>query len=97
MVTRRVESRLGALDGREMLDEREREERRIYNVLYSIVYRLEEDGKTRKKKQKPNLEEKRNHFVERLRGVANANANKENSKHCLRGRKPCWLIVVEEE
>ena len=27
VVTRRVESRLGALDGREMLDEREREER----------------------------------------------------------------------
>ena len=52
MVTRRVESRLGALDGREMLDEREREERRIYNVLYSIVYRLEEDEKTRKKEAK---------------------------------------------
>ena len=52
MVTRRVESRLGALDGREMLDEREREERRIYNVLYSIVYRLEEDEKDSKKEAK---------------------------------------------
>ena len=38
-----------------------------------------------KKKQKPKLEEKKNHFVESLRGVANANANKENSKHCLPG------------
>ena len=52
MVTRRVESRLGALDGREMLDEREREERRIYNVLYSIVYRLEEDKGDSKKEAK---------------------------------------------
>ena len=59
MVTRRVESRVGALDGREMLDEREREERRIYNVLYSIVYRLEEDEKDSKKRSKSQILKRR--------------------------------------